>query len=111
MDNVEHIFATNLPPGRYDLRVIRRPGVPTALPNYAVAFDFASTRVAVTRAATNVVISWPVNEAGLLLEAAAELSPAVDWQADTNQPFITNGFNTVTLPGDGSARFFRLHRP
>jgi hypothetical protein len=42
VDNVEHICATNLPPGRYDLQVLKQGGAGrvTASETYALAFEF-----------------------------------------------------------------------
>jgi hypothetical protein len=112
VDNVEHLFATNLPPGRYDLRVIRRGGIAAAAPsNYALAFDFASTRLAIVRSGTNTVVSWPVNEAGLALQSTANLNPLIQWQNVDAPVFVTNGMNTVTVTNWTAMSFFRLARP
>jgi hypothetical protein len=43
VDNVEHVFATNLPSGRYDLQVLKKGSatkVVTADETYALVFDF-----------------------------------------------------------------------
>ena len=42
VDNVEHLYVTNLPPRRYDLQVLKRGGVSavTQSETYALAFDF-----------------------------------------------------------------------
>ncbi len=112
VDNVEHLFATNLPPGRYDVRVVRRAGVaPTASPNYALAFDFSSTRLQIARSATNIVVSWPVNEAGVALQSTPNLNAPFQWDNVTANPFVTNAMNTVTLPATNGMSFFRLARP
>lgn len=112
VDNVEHLFATNLPPGRYELRVVKQTGAGPLTENYALAVDFASTKLQIARASTNVVISWPINEAGLVLQSISTLPAApADWQNVTTSPFITNAMNTVTLPASGSAQYFRLFRP
>lgn len=112
VDNVEHFFATNLPPGRYELRVVKRASVGPNTDSYALAFDFASTKLQMTRSSTNVVVSWPINEAGLVLQFASSLPAAPgSWQTVTFSPSVTNAMNTVTLPASGSAQYFRLIRP
>lgn len=110
IDNVEHLFATNLPPGRYNLQVLKRGGVGQAgTEAYALAFDFISPALTITRSNSAVRIAWPVNQAGLKLESTPSLTP-ISWQAVTNSPYVTNGQNTVLLPATGSMSYFRLRR-
>lgn len=111
VDNVEHLFATNLPPGRYDLEVVRRGGmVPLGPQNYALAFSIVPKKLSIERSGANVVVSWPVNEAGFALQYTADVSAPVAWGALPQAPFVTNGLNRVVFPASGSAQFYRLAR-
>lgn len=110
VDNVEHLFLTNVPPGRYEIRVVRRGGV-TGPGNHALAFDFASSSLNITRAASAVTVSWPVNEAGFALQYSPSVNPPITWQTIFNFPLTTNGCNTLTFPPSGEIGSFRLYRP
>jgi len=112
VDNVEHLFATNLPSGRYDLQVVKRSGASQlGTENYALAFDFVSPALQIVRGTSSVNISWPVNEAGLILQSTGNLNPPIQWQNVSAAPFVTNGFNTVTLPTTNTMAYFRLTGP
>ncbi len=112
VDNVEHLFVTNLPPGRYDLQVLKRgaPGMATT-ESYSLAFDFAAARLSLARSNGAVVLSWPVHPASLILQTATSLNPAILWQDVAAPPFITNGMNTVLFGATNALRAFRLRRP
>jgi hypothetical protein len=59
---------------------------------------------------TNVVLSWPLSAAGLVLETTDQLTPSSSWTAVTNSPFIVNSQCTVTNQISGGNRFYRLRR-
>lgn len=58
----------------------------------------------------NVVLSWPVANAGFAVQSSASLrSPG--WSTLTNAPtLVGNTTWQVTLPVSGGAQFFRLWR-
>jgi hypothetical protein len=111
VDNVEHLFVPKLPAGRYDLQVLKRGGVPAGAETYALAFDFSPVKLAAGRSGTNAVVTWPASPAGFTLQVATNLTAPITWEniARTNS-FLSNAFNTVTLPAT-SAQYFRLFRP
>ena len=111
VDNVEHLFISKLPAGRYDLQVLKRGAAAPSSENYALAFDFTPMALAVTRSDTNAVISWPASPAGFLLQAAPSLTSPIAWQTLATNSVLSNGLSTVTLPSSEAMQFFRLFRP
>jgi len=56
---------------------------------------------------TNVILTWPSNSVGLILQATTNLSPAV-WSAAFPAPAVVEGQNTVTNPILNASMFYRL---
>lgn len=111
VDNVEHIFITTLPSGRYDLQVLKNGGA-TISPNetYALAFEFFAVPLNLTLSAGNAVLTWPVYPDGFVLESSPGVGSAVNWSGVNIAPVVTNNENSVTVNSSGS-QFFRLWRP
>lgn len=112
VDNVEHLYVTNLAAGRYDLQVWRKGGI-TELANetYALAFENFSLPLEIVRNGNQVVISWSVAPAGFRLQSTSDLNPPISWTDVTTAPTVTNNQNRVVLDAASSAQFFRLIRP
>ena len=55
-----------------------------------------------------IVLRWAGNAVNVTLQSAPSTSGA--WTTPTNVPVFSNGISTVTLPADGSMKFFRLRR-
>jgi len=69
----------------------------------------APPRLHIARAGSNVVLSWPVNARGFLLESASAV-PANSWTSVS--PIATNGmWNVVTQAPSGTSKAFRLRAP
>jgi hypothetical protein len=113
VDNVEHLFATALPAGRYDLQVLKKGGFGTTSNNesYALSFEFFSLPLTVERVATNIVISWPMAPTGFHVESTSSLGVPISWVALTNAAVVTNNWNQITLEAGGAAKYFRLAGP
>jgi hypothetical protein len=111
VDNVEHIFVAQLPPGRYDLEVLKKGGV-TVSPgeNYALAFEFFTMPLTITPGNSTVTLSWPIYPAGFLLESTSSLVPPAIWNTVNVAPVLSNNLNLVTINTSGSNQFFRLRR-
>ena len=77
---------------------------------YALAFDFAAPRLAISRVNGSVRLTWPVNQAGLILQESATLNPS-SWANVEAPALLTNGHHTITMPQSGSIQYFRLFRP
>ena len=66
------------------------------------------TNLTIIRSATNVILMWPTNATGFILQSTTNLvSPAV-WTTIVPEPVVVNGNNTVTNPISGSQNFYRL---
>ncbi len=114
VDNVEHLYATNLPAGRYDLQVLKRGGTvkkPTGTETYALAFDFGPPDVAEL---VNAQVGGDQFHARLtgeaftayVVEAATNL---VNWLPVLTNTATAPGFFDFTDPQPATlpARFYR----
>jgi len=111
VDNVEHIF-TNVPPGRYDLQVLKYGGSAangniTSEESYALAYAFFPVSLNLKTTTTNAVVTWPIYPAGYTLQSTLNL--AQPWST-LSPNTITNGTNRVELSLTNS-QLFRLQRP
>jgi hypothetical protein len=113
VDNVEHLFTPTLPPGRYDLQVLKRGsiGQVSSSETYALAFEFFNMLLGVSRSGGSAILSWPLAPAGFRLEMTTNLTPSSTWATVTVTPSISNNLNVVSLPAAGQPQFFRLQRP
>ncbi|MDB6121833.1 MAG: hypothetical protein JWQ71_826 [Pedosphaera sp.] len=115
VDNVEHIFLTKLPAGRYDLQVLKNGGNTgkrvTLTETYALAFEFSALPLNITPAGNTVVITWPIYPTGFVLESTASLNSSVTWSAVNIAVVMTNNQNRVVLNSSTGTQFFRLRRP
>jgi len=111
VDNVEHIYKTNLAQGRYDLQVWKAGVAVTTSETYALAFEFFSDSLTINRVGTNTALIWPVYPAGFLVESATNLiSP--NWITNNlPAPAVTNNNNRIWLTMTNANQFFRLRRP
>ncbi len=111
VDNVEHIFIPALPPGRYDLQVLKNGGA-TVSPDetYALAFEFFTMPLNFSLSGGNVVLTWPIYPAGFLLESSPVVGSNTGWSGVNIAPVVTNNQNSVMVNSSGS-QFFRLWRP
>ncbi len=113
VDNVEHIFVPALPPGRYDLQVLKSGSATqvSAVETNALAFEIFNMPLSVRLTNSNAVVSWPMAPTGFQLQSAAGLNPPVSWTTVTNAVSIANTNNVVTLPIGSGNQFFRLICP
>jgi hypothetical protein len=112
VDNVEHIYLTNLAQGRYDLQVLKKGGTTiTTNETYALAFEFFSQWLTVVLSGTNVALSWPVYPAGFAVASTSNLSPA-SWNTNNiPPPVVTNNQNYILLNAANAPQFFQLQMP
>lgn len=113
VDNVEHLYVLNLPPGRYDLQVLKNGGLNRVSRNetYALAFEFFNLSLSVAASDSGMKIVWPIYPTGFALESTTNLTPPVVWSNFDSTSTVTNGQNVVILPATEGDRFFRLKRP
>lgn len=114
VDNVEHIY-TNVPPGRYDLQVLKYGGAPingNVTPNetYALAWEFFALPLNITVSNNIATVSWPIYPSIFSLQSTPSLSTP-SWTTLNLARTITNGTNFMQVPMNSSNQFFRLLRP
>lgn len=113
VDNVQHIYQTRLPQGRYDLQVWKAGGlamVSTSEP-YALAFEFFSDTLTATRSGNSTTLTWPIYPAGFEVEGTTNLS-SPNWSTNGLPPAsITNNRNSLLLSPTNAYQFFRLREP
>jgi YVTN family beta-propeller protein len=69
--------------------------------------DTTPPLLAITAAGPNVLVSWPTNAAGFLLERAREL-PSTNWRPDTSRRALVGPSFQVTNTVSSNALYFRL---
>ena len=71
---------------------------------------YSNVRANVGWADNALRLSWPVSQANFVIEAADSLANPF-WQTVNVTPQVEGTQRVVTLPDDGSSRFFRLKLP
>ena len=74
------------------------------------SFGVASPRLTINWAGPNVILTWPTNAAGFVLESATNIAPAATWTPVSPDPVIVTGHYTVTNSLGGTERHFRLRQ-
>jgi len=64
--------------------------------------------LAIARNEQQVVLSWPTNAGGYVLQTAKSFVPQAIWTAVTNIPSVSGSSDTITLPITNTSQFFRL---
>lgn len=112
VDNVEHLYLPQVPPGRYDLQVWKRGGSGNSgTETYALAFEMFTMPLQIQQSGTNIALSWPLAPTGFRLQATTNLATPSIWSNVTGPVTVTNGLNVVTLPAANTIQAFRLIRP
>lgn len=57
---------------------------------------------------SQILLSWPAQAQTFTLEATTNLAET-NWMAWPEPPTVLDGTNTVSVPAEGSLRYFRLH--
>ncbi len=114
VNNVEHLWVTNLPAGRYDLQVVKYGGtnVVSHTETFALAWQLVPPPALAIAQGVSLSLTWPFYPAGFVVEATTNLLFSGGWT--TNQwspPVFTNGQNTLFLNPTNAAQFFRLRQP
>lgn len=58
---------------------------------------------------SEIILTWPANSWGILLECSSNLGPAAVWCTNTISPVIVGEQDVVTNPMTGSQMFYRLY--
>lgn len=67
--------------------------------------------LSVVRSGENVIVSWPSNSLGFVLQETATLAAPGSWQNSSPAPVIAGTNHTFTLPASPGLRFYRLRKP
>jgi uncharacterized repeat protein (TIGR01451 family) len=70
-----------------------------------------SPRLALSQAADNVTLSWPMSASNFVLEATGDLRPPVVWTDVVGTPLVVGDRYTLKVGSREGSRFFRLKRP
>ena len=62
----------------------------------------------ITRAGTNVVLTWSTNFPGFILQSATNLASPSSWTLVSPFPAVVNGQETVTNGITATRKFYRL---
>lgn len=111
VDNLEHVYIPALPPGRYDLQVLKHGGnnSVSASETYALAFEHFALPLNLSYQGGDVVLTWPIYPSGFSLESTASLFPTT-WSPVTTPPVVSNGYYRVTFSSPASSSVYRLRR-
>ncbi|MDB6027063.1 MAG: hypothetical protein JWM68_3286, partial [Verrucomicrobiales bacterium] len=66
--------------------------------------------LSVRRDGNDVVLSWPTNASGFVLQSTTNLTPLVNWIDSTDTPTIVGTELTVTNAVSENSRFYRLNK-
>jgi uncharacterized repeat protein (TIGR03803 family) len=69
---------------------------------------FILPQLTIMLSGTNVILTWPTNANGFILQSATNLFPPAVWNTNLPSPVVVNGQNTVTNPISGAQQFYRL---
>ena len=77
---------------------------------FRLSLPIGPPQLTIIPSGANVILTWPTNAAGFLLESTPSLT-APNWQPAPETPVATNGQRLVTTPADQRERYFRLQEP
>ena len=70
----------------------------------------AQPRLGIIVMGKSLIVTWPSNAVGFILQSTTSLAPPVIWNTVLSAPAVINGQDVVTNPVSGSQMFFRLGR-
>jgi hypothetical protein len=78
--------------------------------NAALTVTYNLPALGIVHQNSNIILTWPTNAVGFILENATNL-PAASWTTNSTSPSIVNGQNTVTNAVSNATKFYRLINP
>ena len=80
--------------------------------NVAVAIQTpGGPLLTITRSGSNVILSWPGDSAGFVLQETTLIADPNSWQDTSTSPVVVGPNITVTVPGSPGFKFYRLRKP
>lgn len=72
------------------------------------AFELGSPHLAISRAAANLVLSWPAHYGDFALESLTNLTGSSNWTTVSGKPILVGDQYNITNSVDGGSELFRL---
>lgn len=76
---------------------------------FSISLPASTPQLTIIREGANVILSWPTNNLGLILQCATNFVSPIAW-SNVSTGVVVNGRNMVTNTGSDSQRFYRLSR-
>ena len=95
--------SAGLPPGTYSLVVVAN-GISSA----PVSFTLPGPPMGFAQSGESLVLTWPTNFTGFILQSTTNLTAPVIWTTVTASPAIVNGQYAVTNQETNVASYYRL---
>jgi len=77
---------------------------------FSLLLPIAPPQVTITSAGTSVLLTWPTNAAGFILEFATNLTAPTSWNTVSVAPVVINQQNVVTNSPSGPQIYYRLRQ-
>jgi hypothetical protein len=77
----------------------------------AVRVSRTGPRLSIRDVGGAVVIEWPADCPGCVLEESREIGPRASWSSTSAPAQVSGGRYQVMVPNDGPSRFYRLRSP
>ena len=74
---------------------------------FSISLTASQPQLTILLSGPNVILTWPTNATGLVLQSATDLVSPV-WTTNSPAPVVVNGLNTLTNPMSGTQQFYRL---
>ena len=75
---------------------------------FSFSLPVSPPQLAIALSGTNVILTWPTNSTGCILQSAPNPTPPATWTLVVPAPVVVNQLNSVTNPLTGSQQFYRL---
>jgi uncharacterized repeat protein (TIGR03803 family) len=75
---------------------------------FSISLPASPPQLTITLAAGNVVLTWPTNATGFILQSTPNVGSGTVWSTNLAAPVVVDGRNTVTNTISGALQIFRL---
>jgi uncharacterized repeat protein (TIGR03803 family) len=75
---------------------------------FRLSLGVSQPQLTIIRFQTNLVLTWPTNAVGFIVQSATNFVAPVTWTNVSSSPVIVNGRNTLTNTISGPQHFYRL---
>jgi uncharacterized repeat protein (TIGR03803 family) len=78
---------------------------------FSLSLGPAVPQLAAIRSGANIVLKWPTNATGFVLQSTTNVATQAVWPTVSPAPVVVNAQNTVTNIISGTMKFYRLVKP